>query len=64
MKDPRVLRSRDVAQFDEDKADAVEIVRGKEFVKLFKKDDHRWKVFSSATTRRATAIWRDLGAAS
>src|SRR5207248_6797191 len=47
MKDPRVLRSRDVAQFDDDKADAVEIVRGKEFVKLFKKDDHRWKVFSS-----------------
>src|SRR5439155_4013222 len=46
-KDPRPLRSRDVAQFDDDKADAVEIVRGKEFVKLFKKDEQRWKVSSS-----------------
>src|SRR5262249_21581413 len=51
VKDPRPLRSRDVAQFDADEVDAVEIQRGKEFVKLFRRD-LGWRVVSSDTEPR------------
>jgi hypothetical protein len=52
LKDPRSLRSRDVAQFDATEADVVQIDRGKAYVKLFRRSEGKigeakWKVFSS-----------------
>jgi hypothetical protein len=45
LKDPKSLRSHDIALFETDEVDAVEIFKGKDFAKLFKRDG-AWTVFS------------------
>jgi len=46
IKDPKPLRSHDVSQIEPAAVDAVEIIRGQEFAKLFKQGDG-WRVFPS-----------------
>jgi hypothetical protein len=54
IENPRSLRSHDVALFDANDVDAVEIVHGKEFAKLFKRDN-AWKVYSSDDAPRSAS---------
>ena len=57
IKDPKVLRSRDVAQFDASEVDAVDIFKTeKDFVKLYRRDKLMWYVFSCPTIHRAKLI--------
>ena len=51
IKDPKPLRSHDVSLIEPDTIDAVEVIRGKEFAKLFKQGDG-WRVFPSDESPR------------